>query len=153
MSQPRLMISVVDDEASVRKALGRLLRASGFEVEMFASGPEFLDALRQRPPHCTILDLHLPGLSGLEVQLRLREENIRVPCIIITGKDEPGLDERVLASGAAAFLRKPLDEEALLAAITAAVPESGNQGDQPHKGSNGTYSGSNGGPLTNGGKQ
>ena len=147
------MISIVDDEAPVRKALGRLLRASGYEVETFPSGPEFLDSLRRHLPDCTILDLHLPGLSGLEVQQRLRQENISVPCIIITGKDEPGLGERALASGAAGFLRKPLDEEALLAAITAAVPESGNKGDQPDKGSNGTCSGSNGGSLTKGEKQ
>ena len=152
MSQSRLMISIVDDEAPVRKALGRLLRASGFDVETFPSGPEFLDSLRRHLPDCTILDLHLPGLSGLEVQQRLRQENIAVPCIIITGKDEPGLGERALASGAAAFLRKPLDQEALLAAITEAVPECGNKGAQPQKSFNGTYSESNGESLTNGGK-
>ena len=152
MCQPRLMISIVDDEAPVRKALGRLLRASGFDVETFSSGPEFLDSLRRHLPDCAILDLHLNGLSGLDVQQRLREENIRVPCIIITGKDEPGLDERVLASGAAGFLRKPLHDEALLAAINAAVPKSGNWGGQPDMGSSGTCSGLNGGHLTNGGK-
>jgi FixJ family two-component response regulator len=117
------MISVVDDEAPVRKALGRLLRAAGFDVETFASGREFLDSLDDQRPDCTILDLHLPELSGLDVQQRLAEENIPLPCIVITGKDEPGVAERVLAHGAVAYLKKPLDAEALLAAITAAVPE------------------------------
>ncbi len=106
----------------MRKALGRLLRASGFEVETFCSGNEFLDSLETHRPDCTILDLHLPGLSGLEVQQHLVHERINLPCIIITGKDEPGLGERVLALGASAFLKKPLDEQALLSAIARAVP-------------------------------
>jgi FixJ family two-component response regulator len=146
------MISVVDDEASVRKALGRLLRASGFDVETFASGTEFLDSLRRQPPHCTILDLHLPGLSGLEVQQRLRQENISVPCIIITGKDEPGLGDRALTSGAAAFLRKPLDEQSLLAAITAAVPDCKSREGSPNKGSDIAWGPSREQTPMNGGK-
>lgn len=122
MPQFPLTISIVDDEAPVRKALGRLLRAAGFDVETFASGREFLDSLSTHRPDCTILDLHLPELSGLEVQQRLAQEQIGLPCIVITGKDEPGVSERVLASGAAAYLKKPLDERALLDAITSAVP-------------------------------
>jgi FixJ family two-component response regulator len=128
MSPGSLMISVVDDEAPVRKALGRLLRAAGFDVETFASGREFLDSLDDQKPDCTILDLHLPGLSGLDVQQRLAEEQICVPCIVITGKDEPGVAELVLAHGAVAYLKKPLDEQALLAAITSAVPDRATQG-------------------------
>ena len=124
MSVASLAIAIVDDEAPVRKALGRLLRAAGFGVATFASGNEFLDSLRSSRPDCVILDLHLPGLSGLEVQQELSHQNISTPCIIITGKDEPGISQRVLASGAAAYLRKPLDESELLAAINQAVPES-----------------------------
>ncbi len=117
------VISVVDDEAPVRKALGRLLRAAGFQVEVYASGREFLGSLESRIPGCLILDLHLPELSGLDVLQRLAEEQIHLPCVVITGKDEPGLSERVLAYGAAAYLKKPIDEEALLAAITSAISE------------------------------
>ena len=117
------MISVVDDEAPVRKALGRLLRAAGFEVETFASGREFLDSLDNHRPDCTILDLHLPELSGLDVQQRLAQDQISLPCIVITGKDEPGVAERVMAYGAVAYLKKPLDETALFAAITSALPQ------------------------------
>ena len=113
----------MDDEACVRKALGRLLRAAGFVVTTFASGREFLDSLSSGRPDCTILDLHLPELSGLDVQQQLVRDQIGLPCIVITGKDEPGVAERVLASGAAAYLKKPLDELALLSAITSAVPK------------------------------
>jgi FixJ family two-component response regulator len=122
MSEPSVIICVVDDEAPVRKALGRLLRAAGFEVETYSSGQEFLDSLETHQPDCTILDLHLPGLSGLEVQQQLVRKHLTFPCIVITGKDEPGIGERVMASGAAAFLNKPLDEGTLLAAIGSAVP-------------------------------
>lgn len=124
MSVGALAIAIVDDEAPVRKALGRLLRAAGFGVVTFSSGSEFLASLKVSRPDCAILDLHLPGLSGLEVQQQLSHQHISTPCIIITGKDEPGTSERALASGAAAYLRKPLDEAELLAAINHAVPES-----------------------------
>jgi len=114
----------VDDEAPVRKALGRLLRAFGYEVESFSSGREFLDSLAEHRPDCSIVDLHLPGLSGLEVQQHLVQQRIDLPCIILTGKDEPGLCERALATGVAAYLKKPLDAELLLVAIESAVAHS-----------------------------
>jgi FixJ family two-component response regulator len=128
MSVASLAIAIVDDEAPVRKALGRLLRAAGFGVATFGSGGEFLESIQANRPDCAILDLNLPGLSGLEVQQELSHQNISTPCIIITGKDEPGTSERALASGAAAYLRKPLDEAELLAAIKHAVPESAIRG-------------------------
>src|SRR5690349_20208860 len=115
-------IAVVDDEEPVRKALRRLLRALGFEVELFCSGEEFLTSINTRQPDCAILDLHLPGLSGLEVQRELSRTNTRLPCILITGKDEPGTADRALAAGASAYLRKPVDQDELLSAISAAVP-------------------------------
>jgi FixJ family two-component response regulator len=123
MFPSRATICVVDDEESVRKSLRRLLRSVGFDAETFASGREFLDSLKRRRPDCVILDFHLPEVSGLEVQEQLSREKMSLPVIMITGRDDPGLSERVLASGAAAYLRKPLDQEALLAAITSAVPE------------------------------
>jgi FixJ family two-component response regulator len=120
MSRTHLTVGLVDDEAPVRKALGRLLRAFGYEVETFSSGREFLDSLGERQPDCTIVDLHLPGLSGLEIQQHLARERINLPCIIITG-DELGIGEHALGSGAAAYLKKPLDAQSLLAAIESAV--------------------------------
>src|SRR5215831_2142370 len=115
-------IAVVDDEAPVRKALGRLLTASGFQVATFASGEEFLESLQTRMPDCAILDLHLPGLSGLEIQKRVTQQRIPLPCILFTGKDEPGNEQSALAAGAAGYLRKPVDQDLLLAAISSAMP-------------------------------
>src|SRR5262245_41285896 len=93
------------------------------DVWTFASGQEFLTSLEKHRPDCAILDLHLPALSGLDIQLHLSRERAGLPCIIITGKDEPGTRERVLAAGAAAYLKKPFDEEALFHAISVAVPD------------------------------
>src|SRR5262249_46060894 len=117
-----LVIAIVDDEECVRKALERLLRSVGHKVACFRSGEEFLYSLEIRRPDCTILDLHLPGLSGLDVQRCLLRNRNRLPCIIITGKDEPDTRERVLASGAAGYLTKPLDQRKLFEMISAAVP-------------------------------
>jgi FixJ family two-component response regulator len=121
MSHSSFEIAVVDDESPVCKALGRLLRAAGHEVETYASGGEFLSSLQKHRPDCAIVDLHMPAVSGLEVQQQLAKEEIRLPCIVITGKDDPGTQQRVMESGAAAYLRKPLDEKALLDAIRTAV--------------------------------
>jgi FixJ family two-component response regulator len=121
MSEPGLAIAVVDDEASVCKALSRLLRAAGHQVATFTSGNEFLDWLESHQPDCAIVDLNMPAISGLEVQRRLAQEKLELPCIIITGKDDPRTRQSVLAAGAAAYLKKPLDEQVLLTAISAAV--------------------------------
>jgi DNA-binding response OmpR family regulator len=121
MSGRRIVVSIVDDEAAVRKALGRLLSASDLDAETFASGQAFLDSLPNRQPDCLVLDLHMPGLSGLEVLHRLSWSDSRVPTIIITAHDEPETRIQCLAAGASAYLRKPLDGQALLAAVTNAV--------------------------------
>jgi FixJ family two-component response regulator len=114
-------ISVVDDEPPIRKALGRLFRGVGFEVSLFESGQDFLSSLQRQQPDCVVLDVHLPQLSGLEVQERLLAEHARLPVIVITGRDDPGLRQRVLDSGAVAYLTKPVEEEALLTAVAEAV--------------------------------
>ena len=112
-------IAIVDDEEPVRKALKRLLRASGLEAESYASGKDFLDASEQRRPDCVVLDLHMPGMSGLEVLRELRASRSPLPAVMITAYDEPATREQCLAAGAAAYLRKPLDERLLLNAISA----------------------------------
>jgi FixJ family two-component response regulator len=121
MSGSGLVVSIVDDEECVRKALGRLLGLVGYKVTSFRSGEEFLFSLEARRPDCAILDLHLPGLSGLDIQQYLKRHRIALPCIIITGRDESETLERVLASGAKGYLTKPFDQRALLAAIAAAL--------------------------------
>jgi FixJ family two-component response regulator len=118
-----LVIAIVDDEECVRKALERLLRSVGHKVATFRSGEDFLYALGICRPDCAILDFHLPGLSGLDVQRCLRRNRNSLPCIIITGKDEPETSERVLASGAVGYLTKPLDARKLFDMISEAVTE------------------------------
>jgi FixJ family two-component response regulator len=117
MEKPRLRVAVIDDDASVRKALKRLLRAANLDADVFASGREFLDSLPSGRPDCLVLDLHMPGMNGLDVQRHLTQEGLRVPVVVITGHDEPQIRAQCLSAGAAAYLRKPLDDEALLDAI------------------------------------
>ena len=112
-------VAIVDDEEPVRKALKRLLRASGLEAETYASGRDFLDASALRRPDCVILDLHMPDMSGFQVLNEMRAAHRMLPTVVITAYDEPGAREQCLAAGAAAYLRKPLEEKLLLNAISA----------------------------------
>ena len=117
MDRSRLRIAIVDDDASVRKALKRLLRAANLDADAFASGREFLDSLAAQLPDCIVLDLHMPGMNGLDIQQHLARSGQRMPIVIITGHDEPLARAQCLSAGAAAYLRKPIDDEALLDAI------------------------------------
>ena len=115
--QTKLRISVVDDDESVRKALGRLLSSLDYQAETFDSGRAFLDSLADRCPDFLVLDLHMPGLSGLDVLQQLTRTVVPVRVIVITAYDEPETQTQCLAAGALAYLRKPLDEQVLLGAI------------------------------------
>jgi FixJ family two-component response regulator len=121
MAAVRPLIAVVDDEESVRRALARMLSASQFEVEVFASGQEFLDSLRIRLPDCVILDYRMPGLTGRDVQRQLALAQIRVPIIVVTAHDLAALREQCLADGAVAYLAKPLQRERLVGLINDAI--------------------------------
>jgi len=116
-----LLVAVVDDEEPIRKALGRLLRAAGLVAECFPAGQAFLDSMAASRPDCVILDLHMPGLGGLQVLEQLQARHPPLPTIIITGHDEPDNQMRCLAGGAAAYMREPLDDELLLQTIDHAV--------------------------------
>ena len=115
------LIAVVDDEACVSKALKRLLRTAGLRAETFTSGAAFLKWLQSETPACVVLDLHLPQVDGFEVQARLAQQGARVPVVAITGRDTPQARERALTGGAAAYLAKPVEDEALLEAIAVAI--------------------------------
>jgi FixJ family two-component response regulator len=120
------MIAIVDDDASVCRALKRLIRSLGMDAETFGSGESFLDSAAAQPPaqaDCLILDLQMPGMSGLEVQARLAESSL--PIIFVTAHDEAGARELALQSGAVAFLRKPFDDEALIKIINEALSRMG----------------------------
>lgn len=124
-------IAIVDDEEPVRKALKRLLSASGLEAESYASGKDFLEASALRRPDCLVLDLHMPGMSGLQVLHELRAAHAALPTVVITAYDEPQTREQCLAAGAAAYLRKPLDERLLLNAISANVKRTPKENHHP----------------------
>ena len=114
-------VAIVDDEEPVRKALKRLLRASGLDAESYASGKDFLEARALREPDCVLLDLHMPRMSGLQVLRALQAAHRALPIIVITAHDAPETREQCLAAGASAYLRKPLEEHELLDTITAAL--------------------------------
>ena len=121
MVQPRPLIAVLDDEPKFCKALGRLLKTHGFEVELFELGDELLAACATRAPDCLLLDLHMPGINGFQVLERLAALRLPMPVIVITGHDQPDDAERVRALGAVDYLLKPLDESRLLAALGSVI--------------------------------
>jgi FixJ family two-component response regulator len=122
MVKTRHRVAVVDDDASVRKALQRLLRASDLDADTFGSAEDFLASLPHATlPDCLVLDLQMPGTSGLDLQRQVVRAGLRVPIVVITGHDEPGMEARCLAAGASAYLRKPLEAGTLLAAVEAAI--------------------------------
>ena len=121
MSDSRHLIAVVDDEESVRRALKRLLVSAGFVVESFASGALFFSFLKTQRPDCVVLDLHMPGMSGLQVLRKLKAAGQRLSIVVITAHDEPETRERCIDAGACAYLRKPLEDRLLLNAISAAM--------------------------------
>jgi len=114
-------VAIVDDEEGIRKALSRLLRASGLDAESYANGQEFLDAAAEHRPDCVVLDLHMPGMSGLQVLRKLKAAGQRLSIVVITAHDEPETRERCIDAGACAYLRKPLEDRLLLNAISAAI--------------------------------
>ena len=114
-------VAVVDDDEAVRRALARLIRSLGFEAETHACGEDFLASLSARRPDCVVLDLHMPRVSGFDVQAHLAESAPDIPVIVITGHDSPETRARALKGGASAYLCKPLDDQTLMDAIHNAV--------------------------------
>ena len=111
-------IAIVDDDASIRRAVARLLAAHSFHVHAYASGREFLDALKTGTPACLILDLHLNNeISGLDILSYLAGARLRIPTIVATGQDDPGMRRQCELAGAAAFLVKPVGADLLLYTI------------------------------------
>ena len=121
MSTPPTTVWVVDDDASVRKALTRLCQTAGHQVKTFASAREFLDAGPPDSPACLVLDVRMPDLSGLDLQSELATRNIRTPIVFITGHGDIPMSVRAMKAGAVDFLTKPFRNQDLLAVIQTAL--------------------------------
>lgn len=113
-------IFVVDDEPTVRKALGRLLRAAGFEVRLFASAQELLTAIEHHRPDCLLLDYQMPGVNGLELHAALLDRGIEMPIVFLTGHADVPERARAMHAGSVVFLRKPASADQLLPAVRSA---------------------------------
>jgi FixJ family two-component response regulator len=115
------LLAVVDDDEDTRVALTRLVSSAGFAVATFRSGAELLRSIADHEPDCVVLDLHMPEMSGFDVQGALASGHAALPVIIITGHDTSESRARAIRLGAKAYLCKPVDDEALLAAIGTAM--------------------------------
>ena len=115
------LISIVDDDESMREAIQSLLRSVGFRAKTFASGEQFLQSDQIENTACLILDVRMPGMSGLDLQRRLMATECRIPIVFVTAHGEEEARSRALQEGAVDFLLKPFSEEALLNAIQAAL--------------------------------
>ena len=115
------LVAIVDDEKVVRRAIGRLVGSAGLQSETFSSAEDFLRAFPNRGPDCLVLDLRLPGMSGLELQQQLAANHNRTPIVFVSAHDDPDTRAQALKAGAVAFLAKPFKEEALLEAIRSAT--------------------------------
>jgi FixJ family two-component response regulator len=117
----QMLISVVDDDESMRAALMRLVRSLGYEARGFGSAEDFLDAAVARASSCIISDIQMPGMNGFDLKRHLAAEGIPTPVIMITARAEPQLKDRALASGAICFLRKPFEADTLIDCIERAL--------------------------------
>ena len=114
-------IAIVDDEESIRRAFLRLMRSAGLAAECFSSGAEFLNSLAICEPRCVVLDLHMPGMSGFEVQARLAHSWPHLPVIVVTGHHTVETRVQAMSAHPLAYLLKPIDDRLLLDAIGMAV--------------------------------
>ena len=119
--EPEALVAIVDDDPSVRRGLQRLIQSAGWKVESFASAQEFLVFPRTAAPTCLVLDLQLPGLSGLDLQKRLAKIGLEIPIVFLTGHGNIPASVQAMKAGAVEFLTKPIDEQDLFRAIREAI--------------------------------
>ncbi len=121
MIKEQTRVYLIDDDESVRKAFKRLLRSVNFEAETFASAEEFLKSQKPNKNSCIIIDIRMPGLTGFDLQRKLKDQGIKIPVIVISASDDAQVREQARDLGAVAFFRKPIDDQALLDAIDWAI--------------------------------
>jgi FixJ family two-component response regulator len=136
MNQNKIDVAVVDDDESFARAIGRLLRASGFEAHTYPSAEAFLARNTLPQPDCLVLDIQIGGMSGLDLQRRLHVVGEPPPIIFVTAHDAPGVREAAERGGCSSYLLKPVSRKSLIEAINQAVHTSRRQGQ--HDGSNQT---------------
>lgn len=121
MSKPDSLVFVVDDDAAVREAIQSLIRSVGLYVEGFASAQDFLRSKRPDVPGCLVLDIRLPGFSGLQLQRKLADADIRIPIVFMTGHGDIPMTVKAMKAGAVEFLTKPFRDQDLLEAVQQAL--------------------------------
>jgi len=134
MTSNQSIVMIVDDDDSIRKAVRRLMKAYGLAVETFGSAEEYLDSDRLDKTSCLILDVHMPGMNGLELQKRLVASGCVIPIIFITAFTDESARARAMTAGAVGYLAKPFADEDLLNCIHAALQSTGtdvSQSDRP----------------------
>jgi FixJ family two-component response regulator len=129
----RCVVFIVDDDDSIRRALARLFYSVQLRAEAFASAQEFLHNERPDVPSCLVLDVRLPGLSGLDFQAELAKANIRIPIVFITGHGDIPMTVRAMKAGAVDFLAKPFRDQDLLDAVVAAIQRDEERREHEHK--------------------
>ena len=125
MTRPTTTVYVIDDNESVRRSFARLFRSENLLVETFSSPEEFFECTRAQENTCIIADVRMSGSTGFDLAQRLASDGIQTPLIIISASDDPQTREHARELGAVAFFRKPVDDQALLDAITWAVAGAG----------------------------
>ena len=127
MKQKKILavIGIVDDDESVRDSISSLLRSAGYKTESFESAEAYLNSDRASEPNCLLLDVRMPGLSGLQLQSELNHQKVSIPVIFITAHPDEQVRERALSEGAVAVLGTPFNDEVLLGAIDSAVGSKG----------------------------
>jgi FixJ family two-component response regulator len=124
MNETKPLVAIVDDDPSVCRALKRLVRSLGMNAETFASGREFVDLIEAMPsfhPDCVVLDMQMPGLNGLDVQVRIARSGKPLPVIFITAHDDAMVRQKALVAGAVAFVRKPFNDELFIKTLDEAL--------------------------------
>jgi FixJ family two-component response regulator len=121
VSEAKPLISIVDDDESIREAIGGLMKSLGYSAETFASAEDFLSSSVARSTACLIADVQMPGMTGLDLHRRLAASGRTVPTILITAYPDDNLRRRALADGVVCYLSKPFDESELLAGINASL--------------------------------
>jgi FixJ family two-component response regulator len=124
MTNPRPTVYIVDDEPGVRNSLSSLVRSVGLEARTFAGGAEFLESRREDTPECLVVDVRMPGLSGLDLQNQLSQSSFPIPVIFITGHGDISMAVHAMKLGALEFLTKPFHDQDLLGAVYRAIRQS-----------------------------